>query len=306
MKKKFLTTIALLFSLTVLVGCNGPKTDEKSEETPATSVEPCEKHTWGPKVTIKEPTCTQEGQTQRTCEVCGAKEDPKKINALGHDWDDGIVTQEPTCAVPGVKTFTCDRCGESREEPVYKDHTWGEAVPLTVGESDAAVNEFTCRICGKKKLEFAGKQASGRYTVDGSTKSDDQFPDYLKLGTNGDSATYTFPYTLAGKATIYLRGVMDYWHDGNNENQDRAGYYAGKNSADGNIELKVNNEVVDYSWSKGMTYADFLPGEAQGSYSALGDCKVGECNMINGTNTIVYKRTESYNLLVKDFVIIYQ
>lgn len=306
MKKRFLTAIALMFSLSVLVGCNNKGNENASKEEPATSIEPCEKHTWGEKVTIKEATCTEEGQTQRTCTVCGAKEEPKTVKALGHKYDDGKITKQATCADPGVKTYTCERCGATETEPVTVPHTWGAGVALTVGASDAEINEFTCTVCGKKKLEFAGKQASGRYTIDGSTKSDEQFPDYLKLGTNGDSVTYTFPYTLAGKATIYLRGVMDYWHDGNNENQDRAGYYAGKNSADGNIELKVNGEVVDYSWSKGMTYADFLPGEAQGSYSALGDCKVGECNIINGANTIVYKRTESYNLLVKDFVIIFE
>ena len=305
MKKKFLTIISLLFSLTVLAGCNTTAKDGESSEQPTTSIEPCERHSWGKAETILEPTCTQPGQTQRTCEVCGAKEDPKTVKALGHKYDDGKITTPATCATPGVKTFTCERCGDTTTEEVKADHTWGAATDLTVGDSDALVKEFTCTACGKKKLEFAGKQATGRYTISGSTKSDDQFPDYLKLGTNGDSVTFTFPYTAAGKATIYLRGVMDYWHDGNNENQARAGYYAGKNSSDGNFELKVNDAVVDYSWSKGLTYEDLLPGEAQGSYSALNDCKVGECNIVNGPNTIIYKRTESYNLLIKDFVIIF-
>ena len=305
MKKKFLTAIALLFSLSVLAGCNAQADNNESQEEAVTSVEPCEKHQWGEKVTIKEPTCTDVGQTQRTCKVCGAKEDPKEIKALGHDYDEGKITTPATCATPGVKTFTCSRCGDTKTEPIKADHTWGAAVALTVGDSDAQVNEFTCTVCGKKKLEFAGKQATGRSTIDGALKSDTQFPDYLKLDTNGNSVTFTFPYSAAGKATIYLRGVMDFWNDGNNNNQDRAGYYAGKNSSDGNFELKVNDEVVDYSWSKGMTYADLLPGEPQGQYSALNDCKVGECNIVNGPNTIVYKRTESFNLLVKDFVIIF-
>ena len=307
MKKRFLTAIALLFSLSVLVGCNNKGNDNQSQEEPATSIEPCEKHTWGEKVTIKEPTCTEEGQTQRTCTVCGAKEEPKTVKALGHKYDDGAVTKNATCGDPGIKTFTCERCGDTYEEKIYVPHTWSEtSVPLTVGDSDAIVNEFTCTICGKKKLEWAGKQATGRYTISGSTKSDDQFPDYLKLSTNDNYITYTFPYTAAGKAIIYMRGVMDYWKDGNQDNQARAGYYAGKNSSDGNFELKVNNEVVDYSWSKGLTYEDLLPGEAQGSYSALNDCKVGECNIINGQNTVTFTRKESYNLLIKDFVIIFE
>ena len=125
----------------------------------------------------------------------------------------------------------------------------------------------------------------------------------MKLSSNGDSVTYVINSTVAGNAKIYQRGVMDYWYDGSNNNEQR-NYYAGKNSNDGNFRLDVNETAVDYSWSRDVTYADMLPGDAQGSYSPLGDALIGECAIVAGANTIKYTRTESYNMLIKDFVII--
>ena len=308
MKTKFLSTIAVFFAL-ALSACTpvskDAKSEDNSEEAPvseAVSVDSNHKHKYGEWVTVQEPTCTEKGLQERTC-ACGDKQ-TKDINPLDHAWDAGVVTQAATCSVPGVKTFTCTRCGATKTEDIKADHVWGEAVVLAGGEGQVDLNEFTCTVCSKKKIEFAAKQAEGKSTISGSLKSDNQFPDYLKLSSNNNSVTYTFNYATAGAATIYMRGVMDYWHDGNNENQAR-NFFSGKNSQDGNFELKVNDVAVDYSWSKDITYEDMLPGEAQGSYSPLGDAKVGSCNIVAGENTVVFKRTESYNMLIKDFVIIF-
>jgi len=125
----------------------------------------------------------------------------------------------------------------------------------------------------------------------------------MKLSSNGNSVEYKINSSVAGKAKIYQRGVMDYWYDGNNNNEAR-NYYAGKNNQDGNFKLEVNGNAVDYSWSKDITYADMLPGEAQNGYSPLGDALIGDCELVAGVNTIKYTRQESYNMLIKDFVII--
>ena len=310
MKRKFFSTIAIFCAL-ALTACNQPaqKSNEggESQEAPISqpaSVESNHKHKYGEWTQVVAPTCTEKGSQERVCE-CGDKQ-TKDIDALGHDWDEGEVTKAATCSVPGEKTFHCKRagCTATKVEEIKADHVWGEAVVLAGGEGQVDLNEFTCTVCSKKKIEFAAKQGSGKSVVDGSLKSDSQFPDYLKLSSNGNSVTYTFNYATAGAATIYMRGVMDYWHDGNNENQAR-NFFSGKNSQDGNFELKVNDAAVDYSWSKDITYEDMLPGEAQGSYSPLGDAKVGSCNIVAGANTVVFKRTESYNMLIKDFVIIF-
>lgn len=309
MKTKFLSTIAVFFAL-ALTACQPVSKDaeskeENNEEAPVSqpiSVDSNHKHKYGDWVTVTEPTCTDKGLQERTCE-CGDKQ-TKEIAALDHSWDAGTITQAATCSVPGVKTFTCTRCGATKTEEIKADHTW-DAGTLVEGEAiEAAYTLFTCTVCNTaKKIEIAAKQASGKSTIDGSLKSDSSFPDYLKLSSNNNSVAYTFNSTVAGDAKIYMRGVMDYWHDGNNENQAR-NFFSGKNTSDGNFELKVNGTAVDYSWSKNVTYEDMLPGEAQGSYSPLGDALVGDCAIVNGANTLVFKRVDSYNMLIKDFVII--
>jgi len=317
MKSKFFSTIAVFFALalTACVPANNESKEESkpadessvqevasSEEAASSTVASDHKHKYGSWTVTKEPTCEEPGVQERVCE-CGDKQ-TKEVSPTGHTWNDGVITQAATCSVPGVKTFTCTKCGATKTEEIKADHVWDEGVAVPGEDTEAAYTLFTCTVCNTaKKIEFAAKQASGKSTISGGLKNDSQFPDYLKLNANGDSVTYTFTSTVAGNAVIYMRGVMDYWHDGNNENQAR-NFFSGKNSTDGNFELKVNDTAVDYSWSKSITYEDMLPGEAQGSYSPLGDAKVGDCSIVSGVNTIVFKRTESYNMLIKDFVII--
>ena len=88
--------------------------------------EPCTKHDWGEKVTIKEPTCTEPGESQRTCKVCGAKEDPKTIKALGHAWaDDETGAVAPTCTDKGSKNQHCTRCDAKQTVDVPAlGHDW--------------------------------------------------------------------------------------------------------------------------------------------------------------------------------------
>ena len=111
---KLLGVLAVALTLG-LSACNGPaqKSDNESQAGAATV---CEKHTWGQKETIKEPTCTEAGESQRTCTVCGAKEEPKSIKALGHDYKDveeGAVAA--TCTTPGSKNQKCSRCGDVKQ-----------------------------------------------------------------------------------------------------------------------------------------------------------------------------------------------
>ena len=310
MKRKFFTTLAL-FAALALTACGGTQSEEPTWESDKTNhwhvvdgeVADKAKHVFEEDASKSvAATCKEEGQKVEVCTICGF-EKVTKINKLEHKFDNGVVTKEATCAEPGVRTFTCELCGETKTEEIVADHTWDAGTAVAGAADEADYNLFTCTKCGAKKIEIVAKQAEGKSVLDGSLKSDSQFPDYIKLGSNGNSISYKFQYTADGNAKVYMRGVMDYWHDGNNENQAR-NFFSGKNSQDGNFELKVNDAAVDYSWSKDLTYEDMLPGEAQGSYSPLGDALVGTCAVKNGENTLVFKRTESYNMLIKDFVIV--
>ena len=66
-------------------------------------------HSWTVQ-TIKEATCTQSGETVRTCSVCGLSEHISTA-ALGHDYDDGDVTKKAGADTAGTIVYTCKRCG---------------------------------------------------------------------------------------------------------------------------------------------------------------------------------------------------
>ena len=97
---KILGVAAVAFALAITAcGGGGSKAPESGH-----------KHKWGTAVVLKQPTCTEKGQSQRTCETCGAKEDPKDIKALGHDMSIESNKVEPTCTQPGSVDLKCSRC----------------------------------------------------------------------------------------------------------------------------------------------------------------------------------------------------
>ena len=83
-------------------------------------------HSYGEWETIKEPTCSEDGQETATCDLCGVRQ-TKTISKLEHDWGEGVVTTEPTCTTAGVRTYTCSRDGETRTEEIAAfGHKWKE------------------------------------------------------------------------------------------------------------------------------------------------------------------------------------
>ena len=148
-QNKFFAVLALALSLG-LAGCGGDKgeggqggtgTNNPPIDTPPTE---CTKHEWGTKEIIKEPTCTEKGQSQRTCKVCGAKEDPKNVSALGHDYvDDATGGTAATCEAKGSKNQTCSRCGDKKTvELAALGHEWVD--------DEAGAVAATCETAGSK------------------------------------------------------------------------------------------------------------------------------------------------------------
>lgn len=68
---------------------------------------------------VKTPaTCTEAGEEIQKCTVCDAEVNSREIAALGHDVSEWTVTDEPTCTEEGVQTGVCARCGETVTEAV--------------------------------------------------------------------------------------------------------------------------------------------------------------------------------------------
>ncbi len=76
-------------------------------------------HGWGQEVVITEPTHTDKGVKQFTCNSCSETRTEPIAKLTEHVWDDGEVTLEPTVDAEGVKTYTCE-CGETKTEAIAK------------------------------------------------------------------------------------------------------------------------------------------------------------------------------------------
>ena len=63
------------------------------------------------------PGCETKGFVKERCNICGEVRE-RELDALGHDWDSGTVTREPAPGVAGERTFTCKRCGKTRVESI--------------------------------------------------------------------------------------------------------------------------------------------------------------------------------------------
>ena len=80
---------------------------------------------------VTKPTCTDNGYTTYTCDVCGHSYTGNETTALGHSYTDGVCTvcgvkddhiheydedvTDPTCTADGYITYTCE-CGDSYTE----------------------------------------------------------------------------------------------------------------------------------------------------------------------------------------------
>ncbi len=82
---------------------------------------------------IKEPTCTESGESSKICVLCGAEDfswdSKQKIEPLGHKYSDlWVIDEEPTCLNIGKKSHHCIRCDGKVDETEISvlAHSFGE------------------------------------------------------------------------------------------------------------------------------------------------------------------------------------
>ena len=124
---------------------------------------------------------------------------------------------------------------------------------------------------------------------------------YTKLSSNGDIMSFKFKADKKYMGKLYLYGVMDGWGSSSNHS---AGFYY-RNSP--NVEIKLNGDVIDVSGSQSGSYAQWFGEDASEEDSTLskeGYAPYGSVVINEGVNEFVYKRVQTLNMLIKDFVFI--
>lgn len=91
----------------------------------------------------EDATCTQPSTCLFCSETIGS--------ALGHTSDQWETVKEPTCSEEGQRVAACTRCGERLTQPISKTaHTAGEwVVTKEATESQAGSKTLYCSVCGQ-------------------------------------------------------------------------------------------------------------------------------------------------------------
>lgn len=307
-KAKILAVFGILLAMGI-TACNKGNEggDVQSQDTPATSQDGGDsksehKHVYGDWKQTKAPTCTEAGQEEQKCE-CGDTK-TRSVKALGHDWGEWTEKTAATCTEDGVEERVCKRDATHKEtRPIKAEHKYGD--PQTVAASGEGV-EYTKEVCSVDGIiRLKVNQSKVTYAAGSSRKGGT--PDgYTKLNSNGNSMSFKFNYDHFAIGKLYLFGVMDGYSTDSNK---AAGLYYQGNP---NVEIKMNGNVVDVSAQRDTKYSDiFGTNVNETEFSSPGDklsdegyFPIGDIVLQNGVNELIYKRVQTLNMLIKDFVFV--
>lgn len=105
---------------------------------------------------IEEASCTETGEKEYTCEICGATK-KEEIEATGHKWgNDYLVDEEPTCTKDGMESIHCRYCSEIKEgsehtiPALHHPKTEIRNAKKATYTSEGYTGDTYCKICGQK------------------------------------------------------------------------------------------------------------------------------------------------------------
>ena len=318
MKKfKILTVFGILLAMGI-TACNkgGDNSGDAQKSGDAASVSEQQSgggasehtHKWGSWSVIpgQEPTCTEPGKEQRSCKECDAVETRDKA-ALNHDFANGTPvagTDTSTCTVDGEQDVKCARCEATTKVAVKAHHRFGDPADVAAAGDGVAHTKEVCSATGCGAVRLVVNQSKVTY-VSGSRKNGTP-EGYTKLGNDGNVMSFKFNYTHFAIGDLYLFGCMDGYSTDSNK---AAGLYRNNEPS---VEIKVNGSVVDMSAQKSTKYSDIFGDEAietgldspSNYLSNEGYFPVGPVVLQEGVNELIYKRVQTQNMLIKDFVFV--
>ena len=158
LKNKYIIFLLILLSFALLlfcVSCNDANAEPNDEEKTELKTERTEKetehvHTFGEWVTVKYPSCTEDGTAERECEECGECEQ-KNLSKTEHSLAQTVIS--PTCTAEGYTLYEC-KCGYSKtEDPVPKrPHSLTSTLTLPTCTSQG-YTDYKCKYCDYEKRD---------------------------------------------------------------------------------------------------------------------------------------------------------
>ena len=155
-------------------------------------------HSFGEGTTIKELTCTQDGEIDYKCSKCGyIKKEITK--ATGHEWGEWKTTLAQTCTTDGKEERICSKCSEKEERTLKATgHEWGEwKTTLAKTCTTDGKEERTCSKCSEK--EERTLKATGHKSETVRVKA----PTCKEDGYTGDEVCKVCHETLNKGTTIH-------------------------------------------------------------------------------------------------------
>ena len=141
-------------------------------------------HTFGDWETTKAATCSEAGERQHTCSVCG-KVVKEEIAKLAHTLGEPHDVVPATCEAAGSQKRTCSVCNEVVTEVLPKaDHNFGDAIvsnpAVTEGENQhLATTGHNCSVCEKGALRWSALD----YDQTASSSGLDRQATYVRFGS---------------------------------------------------------------------------------------------------------------------------
>ena len=229
----------------------------------------------------------------------------QKPSTSKEKWGSWTVVTPATCGAEGQEKRESD-AGNTETRPIakLKQHTWTATEVAASGEGVAYEN-IECSVCHAKGLRVATALATLQGTDKGGAPAG-----CIKLSNKNEYMEVKINIPEAKTGKVYLTGAMDYWHDGQNNNEEKMFSSVKDDANTCNFKLEVNGAEVDPSANLNVKFGDIFPeeaGETVGSvtYSQIGDAEVGAVSLTAGVNTFKFTRIDSYNLAVKYFTVVF-
>ena len=241
----------------------------------------CAEHQYSVETT-KEPTCTEDGEKQFTCTVCGHST-TQTVTALGHD-EKKIEGKDPTCTEDGLTDGKeCTVCGTVTK------------AQKTINANGHSFVAGECTVCGELDPEYTGPRT---YVLDVQDFAGEGF----SAGKKADGATEVVAnfFTVHYSAKTKIDSTKDkVWEDGYTVNPGFRLNFGGttevnssKKDDDGNVIGTLTKNAIEFDLTGIATIKVWWVAGGYGREVAIFD-EAGEIVAVSYSECDPWTTTES-------------